>query len=297
MSDPASTREAGAAMSPVSHAVRLGLIRGWIEFRQTITDRDQVIWTVIMNGIYVTVLFFQRDSAMAGGSVTLAALTLPSLLGVGVAFGGWVGTASLLALEREDGTLLRAKAVPHGMVGYLLARVISTSLVVVFGLLVTAAVGLLLVDGLLVTGIAGLWTLLWVLVLGLLATASWGAILGSSVKNPSAGFGLVFLPASGLVAISGIFYPITALPGWVQAIAQAFPIYWLGLGMRAGLLPDAAAAAEIGQAWRLPWVAGVVGAWAIAGLLIAPGVLRRMARRESGSAMEERKQRALQRVS
>ena len=104
------------------------------------------------------------------------------------------------------------------------------------------------------------------------------------------------LPTLVLTAISGIFYPIAALPGWLQGVAQAFPVYWLGLGIRSGLLPDAAAAVEISGSWRHLETALVLGAWAVAGLLIAPPVLRRMARRESGSALEVRRQQHLQRT-
>jgi ABC-2 type transport system permease protein len=42
----------------------------------------------------------------------------------------------------------------------------------------------------------------------------------------------------------------TAFPSWVKAIAQVFPMYWLGLGMRSALLPDAFASIEIGGTWR-----------------------------------------------
>jgi ABC-2 type transport system permease protein len=104
------------------------------------------------------------------------------------------------------------------------------------------------------------------------------------------------LPIVGLTAISGIFYPITALPGWVQGVAQVFPIYWLGLGIRSGLLPDAAAAVELSGSWRHLETAAVLGAWALAGLLIAPVVLHRMARRESGSSMEARRLQHRQRI-
>ena len=86
--------------------------------------------------------------------------------------------------------------------------------------------------------------------LGLLATLPLGAVMGSLAKNPNALFGFVMLPVFVLAAISGIFYPIFALPGWVQGIAQLFPVYWLGLGMRAAFLPDAAAAVEIAGSWR-----------------------------------------------
>ena len=75
--------------------------------------------------------------------------------------------------------------------------------------------------------------------------------LGSLFPNPRF-IALVMLPFGGLVAISGIFYPITHLPGWLQGIGQVFPMYWLGLGMRAALLPSRLASVEIDGSWRLP---------------------------------------------
>ena len=103
------------------------------------------------------------------------------------------------------------------------------------------------------------------------------------------------LPLLGLVAVSGIFYPITAIPGWLQQTAQVFPAYWLGLGMRSALLPARAASVEIAGSWRTPQTAAVLAAWALAGLIIAPLVLERMARRESGSRVARRRDRALRR--
>jgi ABC-2 type transport system permease protein len=67
--------------------------------------------------------------------------------------------------------------------------------------------------------------------------------------------------------------------------------------MRSALLPADAAAVEIGDSWRHLETAAVLGAWAVAGLLIAPAVLRRMARHESGSAVAARRDRALRRVA
>ncbi|MGH3390029.1 MAG: ABC transporter permease, partial [Actinomadura sp.] len=71
--------------------------------------------------------------------------------------------------------------------------------------------------------------------------------------------------------------------------------YWLGLGLRSALLPDALSAVEIGGSWRHLETAGVLGAWAAFGLALAPVVLRRMARRESGSRVAARRDRAMQR--
>ena len=105
----------------------------------------------------------------------------------------------------------------------------------------------------------------------------------------------MLLLIGGLTTISGIFYPITHLPVFLQWAGQVFPLYWLGLGMRSALLPNALAAVEVGHSWRHLATFGVLSAWAIAGLVLAPVVLRRMARRESGSNVAARREKAMRR--
>jgi ABC-2 type transport system permease protein len=137
-------------------------------------------------------------------------------------------------------------------------------------------------------------TLAWVLALGLLATLPIGAVLGSlfpSVRSAT----VMMLGNLVLIGISGIFYPITHLPTWLQWAGQVSPLYWLGLGVRSALLPGNMAAVEIGHSWRHLATAGVLGAWAIAGLVLAPILLRRVARREAGSGVAARRERLLSR--
>ncbi|GAA0258549.1 ABC transporter permease [Saccharothrix mutabilis subsp. mutabilis] len=281
-------------MNPTTHAVRLGLQRGWTEFRHSLGSSDQV-YNLFIAIAYTLVLFFQRDSGVDGTTLSLAALSLPGMIGASVAFGGLVGPAGQLSLNREDGTLLRAKAVPNGMVGYVVGRVVQTSLDIFFGLVVGILPALILIPDLTDAGLAGWLAVLPVLVLGLAATLPWGAIAGSLAKSPQGAMGFTMLPMMGVVAISGIFYPIHALPGWLQGLGQVFPVYWVGLGARSALLPHEAAAAEIGGSWRTLEMVGVLGVWAVVGFLLAPTILRRMARRESGADMEQRRQAALQR--
>ena len=102
------------------------------------------------------------------------------------------------------------------------------------------------------------------------------------------------LPVLVLIGISGIFYPVQQLWGWVQVVAQLFPLYWIGLGMRSAFLPDSAAAVEIGGSWRTTETVLVLGAWTVVGLVVAPIVLRRMARRQSGSQVDAAREAAMQ---
>jgi len=276
-------------------ALRSGLARGRIETRHTLTTRAD-LWNYIFPSlIFLVVMAFMRGATVPGTNFSLGARTLPSVLGMGIAFGGLVTTMMSLAIEREDGTLLRAKATPNGMLGYLVGKVVSVAGMTVIAQLLVFVPALFMLDGISIDA-GGVFTLLWVVVLGLLATLPLGAMFGSLFSNPR-NAGIIMLPVMGLVAISGIFYPINAMPDWLQSVAQVSPIYWLGLGMRSALLPDNLAAVEIGESWRHLETFGVLAAWTIVGVIVAPIVLRRMARRESGSSIAERRERAMKRIS
>lgn len=272
-------------------ALRAGWHRGIVELRQSFTNGADLwahfFWPLLMVGV----TFYLRDRTFAGFG--LGALVLPSVLGMNASM-AMVSMSQQLTADREDGTLLRAKATPNGLVVHLVGKIISVSGGLVADLAIFLVPALLLVPGLSVE--AASWpTLAWVLLLGLAAALPIGAVLGS-VFTSTRGQGLLTLPILGLIGVSGIFYPVTALPEWVQGVAQAFPVYWMGLGMRSALLPDSAVVVEIGESWRHLETVGVLGAWTVAGLVVAPVVLRRTARRESGSSVAGRREKALQRI-
>jgi ABC-2 type transport system permease protein len=276
------------------HAVTSGLARGRIELKHTFRT-PQDLWAYFFPPvILLVVMLFMRGATVPGTNFSLGARTLPSALGMGIAFAGMASLAGMLTVEREDGTLLRAKAIPHGMTGYLIGKIVLVSGMTLITLSLQLFPGLFLLDGVSLTS-SGAVTLAWVVVLGMVATMPIGAMFGSILDNPQ-NLGLIMLPLMGLIGISGIFYPITNFPVWLQGLAQVFPVYWLGLGTRSALLPGDMAAVELGHSWRHLETAGVLGAWAVFGLIVAPIVLRRMARRESGSAVESRRQKAMQRV-
>lgn len=283
-------------MNPTATALRLGLRRGVIELRQTFTNHQDIWSHLLLPAILLVVVYFMRNATVPGTDFSLGAMALPGVLGMYLAWGGLMGLAMTLTIEREDGTLLRARATPNGIQGYLVGKIVQTCGIALVSVAILLVPGIFLFKGLTVDGFGSWLTLAWVLLLGLLATLPLGAIIGSFVSDPRS-LWVVILPLWGLIAISGIFYPITQLPGWLQWIGQLFPVYWLGLGVRSALLPDALAAVEIGASWRHLETAGVLGLWVVAGLIVAPAILRQMARRESGTDLEARRQKAMQRVT
>lgn len=269
-----------------------GVARGLLEWRQAFTGTEligQLFWPLVTLG---AIWFFRNEQLV--NDLALGTVMLPGVLGMFVAFGMML-VIQFLAADREDGTLLRAKATPGGIASCLVAKVVNSSLTICAYLVIVAVPAGLLVGGLAINGARGWFTLGWVLVLGMTSTQLVGAALGSLVSGPRTA-SYISLLVMGLTAVSGIFYPLTALPTWLQWIGQSFPIYWLGLGMRSALLPGGAAAIEVAGSWRTLETAAVLVGWTLLGLLTAPSLLRRMARRESGSRLTYRRDRALQRA-
>jgi ABC-2 type transport system permease protein len=228
-------------------------------------------------------------AGVPGTDFPLGTMVLPSILGMSIAYGGLSGPAASLTADREDGTLLRAKATPNGMLGYLVGKIVVFALTTLLGLIAIVIPGIMIVGSLVLDARA--WLLLALLfVVGMLSTVPIGVALGSLMKS-SMQAALVPLACTLIMTASGIFYPITILPTWVQLAAQAFPVYWVGLGARSAMLPAEMVATEIGQSWRTLEMFAVLGVWAVIGLLLAPILLRRMARRQSGSAVAKVRER------
>lgn len=279
--------------SPVVHAVGLGVRRGWLEFVLSVRSTQDQGFYVFTGLLTLGYLWLRRNSDSGVEGLPFAAVALPSLLAALVIFGIVIGPAYAIAMEKEDGTLLRHRAVPHGLVGYFTGQLLYQSLNLLPQLVVILVPSMLLFDGLMSDPVGWL-TVVWVLGLGLLAALPIGMLIGALVPSVQKVGMWGMLPILVLVAISGIFYPLQQLWGWVQGVAQVFPLYWVGLGMRSAFLPDAAAAAEIAGSWRTLETVLVLGAWAVAGALLMPMVLRRMSRRQSGSQVQAAREATLQ---
>ncbi|MEV2278352.1 ABC transporter permease [Nocardiopsis sp. NPDC049922] len=279
----------------VSNAVRAGYARGVLEFRGTFTNPPDMFGYLYMPVLFVVLGVFLSDEEVDGAATNYGAVTYSGGLVLMLIMLGTLAVAQVLAAEREDGTFLRAKAIPHGMVGYGVAKTVHLLAMSAVAVALTVVPGLFFVEGFGPRGWGSAVTLVWVCVLGLLAMVPIGATLGALFSNPRA-VGLLMIPIMALMMLSGVMFPLELLPDWVLTIAQATPVYWLGLGVRAGTLPADYAALELAGSWQLPVVAAVLAAWAVVGSLVALRVLRRTARRESGSRVQAAREKAMKRV-
>lgn len=262
-----------------------------VDVRSTLRGGGVFLYLITFAVILVVVFFVGGNEEGAGG-ITGAQYVLPSLLAASLAISGFAGPSAELLQEREDGSLLRMKAVPGGMRGYVMGKMLSIITVTVVPLILTLALAIILRPELAPATYAGWVRLLGFTFLGLLATIPVGIAFGSVVRSATV-LVLPMLFTYALMGISGILFPMVILPGWVQVIAQVFPMYWLGLGMRSAFLPAEAAVIELGGSWQSLETLAVLGGWAVLGLVLAPLLLRRMVRGVSGSTVSAARERML----
>ncbi|MGV9326489.1 ABC transporter permease [Streptosporangium sandarakinum] len=270
-----------------ARGLRVGLRRGWTEYLHLLRDRRELInSTVGTVGIFALLILWIGDGPVEGTGVSQSTFMTVGFLAFTVFSNGLMALPMALTTDREDGTLLRLRTLPGGITAYLTGRAVTfLCQIVVQGVLILAT-GVVVGDA----GLPRDWlTLAWALPLGTVAVVPLGVAIGCLLPNPKTAAGAVGLPMMILMVTSGVMIPVTFMPEPVQWISQAFPLYWQGLGLRAAFMPDSMLAAEIAGSWRLPWVAVALGAWAVAGMLLAPVMVRRVTRRESGSRLADRR--------
>ncbi len=275
-----------------AHVVRAAWRQAVVTFRRKYLTRSGL--SFLLTPLFLLAsLWVLRDRDFLD-VVPASGYLLAGMLGYSVVSIAVISVASALQTEREDGTLLRAKAIPHGIGGHLLAKLFLVpveALIVVVPILVGAAI---LLPELLPTD-PRRWLLLVVFyLLALAAMLPWGAILGSVFRSMLA-VGIAIMGLYALAIVSGFFFPISMLPGWLQGVVQLTPMYWIGMGMRSVFLSADAAAVELHGTPQTPLALAVIAGWAVVGFLLAPSVLRRMANRQSGSVVAAARDRVLSR--
>ncbi|GAA4065910.1 ABC transporter permease [Agromyces indicus] len=229
------------------------------------------LFPFIMLGIFTAAFSSSGDIQPGPGAegISVGAYYLPGLLAAGMLLSGVQNLAIDIAMEKSDGTLKRLGGTPLSPVSYFLGKF---GQVFVTGLLQAA---LLLLAAATLFGIAlptepEKWaTFAWVFVLGVATSALLGIALSSVPRSGKSAAAVVIPILLVLQFISGVYLQFYALPEWMQNLASLFPLKWMAQGMRAVFLPEDFAVLEQNESWDLGWVALVLLAWLVVGLVVS----------------------------
>jgi ABC-2 type transport system permease protein len=204
---------------------------------------------------------FSADGALPG--VDYFEYVLPALLAIGLMNFAMVGTAASVARYRELKILKRIVVTPLPPSRFIVGQVGAR--------LVLAAIqtGIIMIVGVLVGGSLGpSWPLLFIIsTLGNLIFLSLGFAIAGRAGSVDAANNTAGLATTPLMFLSGSFFPIDSMPGWLQPVADALPLTPLIDSMRAIAL-QGAAISDIGTELAL------IGTWIVLGLGLARTTFR-----------------------
>ncbi len=175
----------------------------------------------------------------------------------------WI--AETIAVERWEGTLEYTMMAPVHRSTHLLG---SVAYAMVYGLIHTAAILLAMVVFFpnLALSSANALTVVSFFVLGsfsFVGIAMLAAIL--PLLYVERGAQMTFVLQSVLLLVSGVYYPIDVLPGWMQVLSHLSPATYAIDGVRRGLIDGTPVSRLVGDVWPLV-VMGLVlipaGLWA-----------------------------------
>lgn len=260
----------------------VGLARGLLEVKLFFRQRDAVVFSFAMPiGLFVFFagIFGGND---LGGGVDYNQVLLPSMLTAGLASTTLTNLAIWIAQDRDNGTLRRlvTTPMPHG--AYFLGKIIQMVIVGALESLALLAVGVF-IYGVDLPATPGKWfTFAWVTLMAFATFGILGVALSSLPRTGKSAPAVINAPVMLLMFISGIYLPLTMLPGWLQDASAFFPLRWVAQGLRSAFLPDdVASATEAAGTWEHGRVLLVLAAWFVGGLVICLTTFR-WKRRDDG---------------
>lgn len=173
-----------------------------------------------------------RSITLTERSLKAADYYMPGYLAAFIMANGVIGVASMTSEFRRNGILKRMAATPLRKRSWILANL----LLQVF-LAFSLAVVMILLSHLLfgTQGIPNLLSVL-LLLLGTVAFCAMGITLGGVIKDVEAATAAGNLIAFPMMFLSGAFWPVEMMPGFMQTIARCMPLYYFHEGLRQAMI-------------------------------------------------------------
>jgi ABC-2 type transport system permease protein len=161
---------------------------------------------------------------------------VPAIIGIILQFLTGLFTALTIVREREQGTIEQLVVTPIKPWELVIGKVIPYIGIAFFDLAEVLFIGVIWFD----VPIRGSLPLLLLLsVLFLLTTLGIGLLISSAARTQQEAMFLSFLVMFPMIFLSGFFFPLEAMPGWLQAISYAIPLRYMLVIIRGIILKGA----------------------------------------------------------
>ena len=246
----------------------LSFSRAALELRTFFRRREAVVFTFALPVILLIIFGSIFHGNVAGTDVSFRQYFTAGIIASGIMSVTFVNLGVSIAMERDDGTLKRLAGTPMPKAAYFAGKALSGLVISVLEVVILLAIGVGLY-GLSLPDTAQRWlTFGWVFLLGVASCTMLGIAASSIPRSGRSAAAVLNLPYLVLQFISGVYFPFSSLPKWMQTVAAIFPLKWMCQGLRSVFLPDSLLVAEPAHSWELGKVALVLVAWIVGSLIL-----------------------------
>ncbi len=255
-------------MNSLKEIIRIGLLRGNLEFKQFLRQRESVVFTLFFPVILLFIFGTVFKDTIAPG-VTFSQYFVAGMIASGLVNTGFQQLAITIPMERDFGTLKRLRGTPMSVSSYFIGKALLVTTLMIIQTALLLIFGSLMFGLNLPTSTSLWWNFTWLVVLGSACSTVLG-IAFSVVPKSGRGASAVVSPIVIILQFfSGVFFVFTSLPSWMQQFAALFPLKWLTQGMRSVFLPADFATQEVAGTWEIGKTAAILIIWLVAGLIIS----------------------------
>ena len=255
-------------MNSLKEIIRIGLLRGNLEFKQFLRQRESVVFTLFFPVILLFIFGTVFKDTIAPG-VTFSQYFVAGMIASGLVNTGFQQLAITIPMERDFGTLKRLRGTPMSVSSYFIGKALLVTTLMIIQTALLLIFGSLMFGLNLPTSPTLWWSFTWLVILGSACSTVLG-IAFSVVPKSGRGASAVVSPIVIILQFfSGVFFVFTSLPSWMQQFAALFPLKWLTQGMRSVFLPADFATQEVAGTWEIGKTAAILTIWLVAGLIIS----------------------------
>lgn len=234
---------------------------GYVQRNYFLTKRYlmwEVVWLVYVTINAMAITFIGAGVEAAGGTVDTRFLM--TYLLVGALLWNYLSMlfdvlSETVSWERWEGTIEYTFMSPSSRITHLLGMGFYAVVYGIFQTALTLGVCVAFFD--LDLSNANYWGALLVLAVASVSLVGFGVVAAVlPLLSPEKGQQVSYIVSSVLLLVSGVYYDVSVLPGWMQVIATVSPVTYALEGSRAAL-QDGAGLAEL---WGSIWVLLVMGA-------------------------------------
>lgn len=243
--------------------------RSKVELLSFFRNWQSLVFTLMFPVLLLVILGSIFSGNVPGTDVDFKQVFMAGVVAAGVMSVAFSGLAISIALERDTGMLRRLASSPMPKASYFVGKVVRVGVTVVLETVLLVVIAVSAFGLKLPVDTAHWLALVWVLLLGTVACALMAVAYSSLIPNSASAAAIVTPPFIALQFISGVFFPFSQLPAWMQTLSSFFPLKWMAQGFRYVFLPDNYKYVEAAKSWELGRIALVLGIWTVAMLVVS----------------------------